>query len=251
MKYLCLLFLLTGCFKTSEQIQREQKVDQMSGQLEDSAKLVADLTQQVDDLQERLANTTGNIEEMGHSQSKLNREFQEETRQTLSQISAQLNALREEATRDQNRIRTLELQAKEQGELLAKITASLQKLAQADAPITVAAAHRLFEQNKRAQAKEAYLALLQDAKTSNAQKNAIRYNLGLISYWDKQYESALTYFSQIYTKWPKSSYAPRSLLYIARSFAKSGKKQEASASYQELINKYPDSSQAKEAKKEQ
>ena len=67
---------------------------------------------------------------------------------------------------------------------------------------------------------------------------------------DKKYDDALVYFSKIYTNYPKSSFAPRSLLYIARCFNKLGKKDESKASYQELIDNYPKSSHAKTAKKE-
>ena len=43
MKHIWMLFLLVSCFKTAEEIERNQMVDQMGVQLEQSAKLVAEL----------------------------------------------------------------------------------------------------------------------------------------------------------------------------------------------------------------
>ena len=71
-----------------------------------------------------------------------------------------------------------------------------------------------------------------------------------MSYWNKQYDEALSYFSNIYNKWPKSSWAPRALLQIARTFKKQNKMDEAKATYSEIITNYPKSSEATKAKKE-
>ena len=44
-----------------------------------------------------------------------------------------------------------------------------------------------FEKNKLKEAEEAYLFVLDEGKINAAQTNAVRYNLGLINYWNKKY----------------------------------------------------------------
>ncbi len=58
------------------------------------------------------------------------------------------------------------------------------------------------------------------------------------------------YFSKVYTKYPKASLAPNSLLYIAKSLKKLGKKDEAKEAFQRCVDDYPGSNEAAEAKKE-
>ena len=246
------LFSLTACFKTSEQIRREQMVDQMGVQLEQSAKLVADLTQQVNDLQGKLATTTGHIQEIDHFQKKSNEEQSQTLEQSISQLQAQVKALSDENTENKKLIASLNKELSEQKKYIKKVTSSLGKLAGSSTSQgpSLAQANKLFEKNKMTEAKDAYLEVLEAGKISAAQRNAVWYNLGLINYRAKNYDDAMTYFSKIYTKWPKSSYAPRALLFLARSFGKTGKSAEANAAYGELIKSYPESSQAKDAKKE-
>ena len=111
-------------------------------------------------------------------------------------------------------------------------------------------AHKAFEANKQKKAKELYLQVLAEDKVNNAVKNHVFYNLGLLNYWSKKYDDALVYFSKIYTKYPKSSFAPASLLYIGRSFKNQNKTDEAKATFEELIKNYPKSRHAKSAQKE-
>jgi uncharacterized protein (DUF3084 family) len=80
--------LLVSCFKTAEQIRREKKVDQMSVQYDQSSKIIADLQLQVKDLQNRLANTTGQLEEIDHLFKK---NCLKNKRKLLNEMVAQLS----------------------------------------------------------------------------------------------------------------------------------------------------------------
>ncbi len=250
MKHIWMLFFLVSCFKTAEEIQRNKMVDQMGLQLEQSSKLVAELTQQVTDLQTRLATTTGQIEEIDHKNQKTTAEQRQTLEQSIAQLQEQVKVLSIQSSENQKMLATLQSELNSQKQYSKKVARTLGKIAKDSRGPTIKDAHKLFEKNKLKEAEEAYLLVLDEGKINAAQRNAVRYNLGLINYWNKKYEDAAAYFSKIYTKWPKSSYAPRSLLYIARSMDKSGKKAEAKAVYEELISKYPKSSHAKTAKKE-
>lgn len=247
---LATLLLSSSCFKTAEQIEREKMMDHMSLQLEQSSKLVANLTQQVNDLQNNLASATGQIQEIDHFAKKTNEEQSLTLEQSLTQLQSQVKALSAENGENKKLIASLSKELEEQKRYVRKVNSALSKLTSATKGPSLSQAHKLFEASKMSEAKEAYLQVLDEGKINAAQRNGVWYNLGLINYREKDYDEATVYFSKIYTKWPRSSYAPRALLYIARSFAGGGKKAEAKAAYEELVKKYPKSSQAKEAKDE-
>ena len=73
--------------------------------------------------------------------------------------------------------------------------------------------------------------------------------LGIIHYRQKKYEQAMVHLSKVYTKYPRSSKAPGSLLTIAKSFQKLGQKEEAAGSLRQLISQYPKSKEAARGKK--
>ena len=69
-----------------------------------------------------------------------------------------------------------------------------------------------------------------------------------IEYINKNFDNALIYFSKVYTKYPKSSFAPNALLHIGLTFKKQNKNDNALAAFKEVIKNYPKSSQANTAK---
>jgi len=243
-KIIFFLFLLslTSCFKTAEDIRREKQIDQ-------SAKMIADLTNEVTTLRGHVASTSGQIQEIDHKQSLSLLEQQESFRKSLMQLQEQVQVLTKENQENKAIIQKLQNDVNRQKAFIKKVTKALSLQTDTGASL-LKQAHKAFEKNQQKEAKNLYLQVMEENKINAAQKNGVRYNLGLLYYWNKEYDQALVYFSQIYTKWPKSSYAPRALLYIARCFDKTNKKDEASATYKELVNKYPNSAQAKEAKKE-
>jgi TolA-binding protein len=240
--------LFVSCFKTAEEIRREKKVDQMSVQYDQSSKIIADLQQQVKDLQNRLANTTGQLEEIDHIQKELSEKQKKTLNEIVAQLSEQVNLLILESKNQKADIQKLQAEINKQKAYTKKVTKSLSKIS-SNQP-SYANANKLFEANKMSEAEVMYEEVLAAGKINAAQRNAVRYNLGLINYWNKKYEDSAAYFSQIYTKWPKSSYAHKSLLYIGHCFDKLGKKAEAKAAYSEVVKKYPKSSSAKKAQKE-
>jgi len=247
MKHLLLLisfsFIFVSCFKTAEEIKREKNVDL---QIAQSSKTIAELTQTINSLKGQIASTSGQIEEIDHKATQSDLKQQESFSQTVAQLSEQVKIL----SADNLEIKK---QLAEQKKYFTKVTGALSKISSSSSrskSSLIGKAHKAFEKNKQKEAKKLYLQVLANNKVSAAKRNHVYYNLGLLEYWGKEYESAITYFSKIYTKYPRSSFAPRSLLQIARSFKKQKKKAEANAMFSEVIKKYPKSKQAKAAKKE-
>lgn len=248
--FLLIPFLLTSCFKTAEEIRREKM---MQDRLEQSSKMIAELSSEVNYLKSTLASTTGQILEIDHKQ-KINQEEQEASlQQILGQLQAQVALLTKQNNEQKNQLIKLESKVNKQTSFIKKATKALGANISSGSKASNAKlkkANRSFEKGKKKTAKKLYLEVLEEGNINAAQRNAVFYNVGLLYYWEKNYDEALVYFSKIYTKYPRSSYAPRSLYYIGKSFNDAGKKDEAQATFQELIKNYPKSKQAKKAKKE-
>ena len=168
------------------------------------------------------------------------------------QITEQLQGLTDENKLQKEQISALSKELEQQKDYIKNVTKALKGFSgnSQSKDSLLSQAHKAFEKNRQKEARELYNQVLSEEKINNAQKNHVYFNLGLLDYWNKNYDKALVYFSKIYTKYPKSSLSPRALLYIARSFLKSNKKDEAKATFAEVINKYPKSKQAKSAEKE-
>lgn len=246
---LVLSIMFSSCFKTAEEIKREKLIDQ---QLDQSSKIIANLTIQLSDLKGGLATTSGQIEEIDHKRKQYSEEQKLTYSQSIAQLTEQVKNLTEEHLKTQSQVANLSKQVQTQKKYISKVTGALSKMN--DSPPSgknlLKKAHKSFEKNKKKQALTLYHQVLQESKISNAQKNHVYFNIGLLNFWNKKYNDALVYFSKIYTKYPKSSFAPRSLLYIARSFNKTNKADAANASYAELIKNYPKNKHADTARKE-
>lgn len=247
--------LSTACFKTAEQIRREKQMDNMGSQIDQSGHLVAKLTQQVNELQTKLNAFNGQIEELGHNQQMSLNEHLTTLGGNIRSLDEQVKALRLESEENKKHIQNLEKELQDNKAYIQKVNATLSSLSQPQASskkkvTDVQAAHTAFEKSDMKTAENLYLQVLEDGKINAAQRNHVWFNLGLINYNKKAYEESLVYFSKIYAGYPQSSWAPRALLYMARSLGHLKKNNESKGAYQEIIKKFPDSPHAKTAKEE-
>lgn len=248
---LCLLFL-SSCLKTAQEIERDKKLDQLILQKEQAGVLVANLTQQVQELEGRLASTSGQIQEIDHKQKTDQEKSFLTTKESIQRLNEQVAILLKENKENQDKIDSLTKKVNSQTKYIKKVNTNLGAIVtpKSNSKSTLQEANALFEKSKLNEAFDKYNEVLSENKINAAQRNAVYYNMGLISYWKKKYEDCISYMSKIYTKYPRSSYAPKSLIYIARGFKKMGKSDEATATFDEVISKYPKSKQARDAKKE-
>lgn len=246
---LSLVLLLAGCLKTAGQVQREQRLENMSQQLSDSQNIVADLTVMLKNLQTQIDQLNGKVEELQHQQS--NNGDTKQMRDQLTQLSAEIKTLAE-GQKSQNE------EMVQQRAFIEKVTDKLGKMGaqRGDAPTSndgakkkpkeaVAEALSLIKKKKHAQAREALERVDREAELGPADRNKVWHALGILEQREGKHEKALVYFSKIYTKYPQSSLAPSSLAHIAESLDKLGKKEEAAQAREELRAQYPDSPLAK------
>ena len=74
------------------------------------------------------------------------------------------------------------------------------------------------------------------------------YMIGIMNYKRKNYAEAIAYFKKSATLYSEASYMPTLMLYTAVSMDKTGDKENAKTFYIGVIQKYPSSKEAKEAK---
>jgi len=75
------------------------------------------------------------------------------------------------------------------------------------------------------------------------------YMIGVMKYKRKSYSEAISYFKKSASLYSKASYMPSLMLYTGVSMDKTDDKKNAKAFYSGVISKYPNSSEAKSAKK--
>ena len=84
--------------------------------------------------------------------------------------------------------------------------------------------------------------------SQNYKRASANYYLGEVYFNQKAYEDAIHYFKESWSIYDKSEFMPVLLLHTALSLEKTGKTSEANAFYENLIESYPNSEEATQAK---
>lgn len=106
-------------------------------------------------------------------------------------------------------------------------------------------AREYFKKDYFTKAKPIFLKLVEE----NYRPAESNFYLGEISYYRKDYKTAIKYFKKSALLYDKASYMPKLLLHSAISFEKLGDVENASVFYNTLLDNYPSSSEAKEVKR--
>lgn len=250
---ICSLITLSGCFKTTEDIARDERIDAMIIQAVDNQKLLAEQTLQNQDLQAKVAMLSGAIEDTQHVATTSGQERNNNLEATLQQITAQLETVQNKLNELNSQVAANSRELTEHRQFIRGLTKSLKiptkQETSHDNPL-INEALTLYKKKDYKSAKKIFLMVLNDKKASQSEKNQAYFHMGFIEYRDKNYQDSIIYFSKIYTKWPKSSYAPASIFQIGKALVELKEIEQAQASFEEVLNKYPKSKQAKLAKSE-
>jgi TolA-binding protein len=250
------IFILTcGCIKTAEQVNREKKLDQVSEQIGDTQGLLADLVTQMKSMQGQLDRLNGRIEELEHKQKQINPE-------NLLKMSETLELLKTQKESDNQQLTQIQEELKEQKSFLQKVTESLTLVKEkGEIPVSksekkktarseIESAIVLIKKNNYKNAREILESLIDNPSLTPGDKNRVLHGLGKVEYYTGNPEKAMVYFSKIFTKFPKASLAPSSLLFIGRALEKMGKKDEAKEAFKKVLSDYQGTKEANEARKE-
>jgi TolA-binding protein len=243
-----ILIFSASCIKTADQVQREKRLESMSDQMRDSQGLIADMISQIKDMQTQLDKVNGRLEEMEHKVGRLDPA-------TLAKMSESLDLLKTQQETASTQLLQVQSEIKEQRTFIEKVTQSLSsppsnpKTQKKSAKIELKKALDLVTKNSFAGARTDLESLIDHPELSAGERNRVLHGLGRVEYFTKNYDKSLTYFSKIFSLYPKSSLAPSSLLFIAKALDKMGKKSESKEAYQKVIEDYKGSTEAKEAQK--
>lgn len=228
------LLFLTSCFKTAEQVKREQKIETIDRQFQDSRGLVADITVSIKDVQKKVDVLSGEVEEVKHYQKQFSPQEIKSLQETVTLLKEQFDVLKTEHDSLKSEHQSLIDSLKKNS---GKTEKKNEKKSINDQLEDI---QGLLKAKKYTKAR----AILDDLLSQDinaAETNKIYHQYGEIELKAKQPEKAITYFSKIYTKYPQSSLAASSLYHIGLCLKKIGKEEEASEAFSELKEKYPKS----------
>jgi TolA-binding protein len=245
-----LILLSTACIKTADQVNREKRFDSMTEQLNDSQGLVSDLLAQMKDLQTQLTRMNGKVEELEYRQKQVNPE-------KINKMSETMNLIRTQQEAESTQLQQIQNELKEQRTFMEKVTASLSSMKEApktskkkSAKADLNSGLDLIKRDKYPEARKELEGLIDHPDLTPGDHNKVLFGLGKVEYYTNKPDKALVYFSKIFTKYPKSSLAPGSLLFIGKSLSKLGKKDEAKEAFAKVVEDYPGTKEANEAKSE-
>ncbi len=239
--------LALGACQTQETIQREQMMENLSLQLVENQKLVADTTVKIQALEERMGALTGQVQETDQKSTVAAQE-------TMESLSSRLALLEQSQSQNAKDLQEVKSSLASQKEYLDKVVAMLGKLGANESsskkksdPFQEAMTN--YRKGKYESAKKQLLDLEKSGKYKGSQAAHILHNLGMTYYLSKDYNTAASYFSRLFTEFEKSSYNKNGLLFLAKSFRARKETDKARATLDELIKRYPKSKQATEAGK--
>lgn len=247
--------LFTSCIKTADQVQREKRFENMSEQMKDSQGLLADMVGQLKDMQKQLDRMNGKIEELEHKQNQANPE--------TTKMNESMALMKTQQEAESAQLLQIQNELKEQRSFIEKVTASIASMKEKEKEVPqsksgkkksarsdLANGLELIKQDKYAEARTELESLIDHNDLTPGDHNKVMHGLGKVEYYTGNADKALVYFSKIYTKYPKASLAPSSLLFIGRSLNKLGKKDEAKQAFAKVVEDYKGTKEANEAKKE-
>ncbi len=244
-----LLFYAFSC-KTAEQIEREQAMDRLDGEVKSSLKTNADLVSRITKLEENLGQVTGQFEEKDYEKRKVL--FTE-----MRKLEAKILILEDSNKILSDEMKKVQASQQEQKQYLEKVLSTLSSMnasaskssakseKKKDQSSPYQEAMKLYGDGKYAESKTLLLDLANSEKGNKLAR--VMHNLGMISFMDKKDDEALVYFSKLYANHPKSDFTPNGLLYMSKVLSRQGKKEEAKSALNELIKTYPGHKKAKEA----
>ncbi|EQC47268.1 tol-pal system YbgF family protein [Bacteriovorax sp. Seq25_V] len=242
---LSLLVLIATSCKTQEQIKREQLINSMSVQMSQGQKLTADVTVKLQNLEERMQEFQGVLEETGHSKNETTAKMDERIKaleEIIKTLTTQVNDQNVKMTSIETRLADQDKFIKEILGTLKSASAPKKKLNEYDEAMSI------YGKGKYSEAKPLLEALLASNKYKSSKRARILHNLGMVSYITKNNQDAMTYFSRLYTEHSSSTYNANGLIHLARTFDRLGQKEQAKQTLQEMIAKFPKHKRVKTAK---
>lgn len=252
---LLLAIFFSGC-KTQEDIRRERTVEKMNEEIQQTKSVTQSANNRFGTLEEQINRLTGQIEEANHAKNQALEENKN--------LSQRVNLLEETSKKQVEYLKALTEKVNNQSDYIAEVLESLKKISaeqtaakkkietkKEEAPkleSTFKNGYARFQAKDFAQAKIIFSDVTNNKKASKTNREGSLHYLGVMEFNAKNYEAAKVYFTKVFTENDKSSFAASSLLYLGKTFQKQKLQEEAKMTFEELISRFPQSKEAKEAK---
>lgn len=250
--FILMLVSLAGC-KTTEEIQREQMINNMSIQMSQNQQLVAETKIKLEAMEEKARKLQGSLELQAHKSDQFLSQTVQDLKGRMELLEEAYRTSKEDEEKMLQRMEEIERNQKENKEFLNNVinllksmnkTVSMNHVKKSD----YAQAFLFYKSGKYENAKILFLKLLQDKKLSNDQVARITHGLGTIAFTDKRYEDSMSYMSKVFKDYPSSPYVTSALITLAKSLHATKKVEAAVQTLNELIGRYPQSKKVPEAK---
>lgn len=238
-------FTLAGCFKTRADIERERQEKEMQQTLH---KNVYEATESAQATQAQLGRINGRLEEIEH----FRRKDVEDQRKSATALGEKMSQLEERLAKSEA------LQSEMIEEMKKMKTENIRLMTESAAPAS----------SGKKNSEKSHLKLGLEAMNQKDFEGAVQhfqkavdagpkskdfvkanFHLGQAEYARKNFAEAIVAYSVVFEKDAKDPLWKRSTLRIAEAFQKLGKKKDAKPFAQALVEKFPDSPEAKQAKK--
>lgn len=225
-----LMFGLSACLKTRAQLRDEGEEPHKPVSVQPVQEVRPQEHYVVDELKSEMTQLAGRVEDLERAQKESAAQSSVTEKEELKKIEARLLQLEEEQ---------------------ATLLEDLKKIQESSAlgdPIEIYKKGKTqFGAEQYELAAETFGHYLKIPKVKNAQ-DAIFFR-GESYFHLKQYKKAIVEYSKFPEKFPHSTHMAEALLKIGNSFDALGMKEDAKGFYQELLDKYPKSLEAKKARK--
>lgn len=223
----------SGCLKTRAQLRDESDHPEVSNPI--PLEPVQDVQPQgkyaIDEMKSEMTQMEGRIEELERVQKE-------------AASSSPLSSIREDLKKLDLRITDLE---KNQALTLENVKKIQESSSVSDPDEVFSQAKSLYENSKYNEAAGVFSTYLKMPKAK--EKQEATFLRGECYFKNKEYKKAIVDYSKFSEKWTHSKRSPEALYRIGQSFDALGMREEGKSFYQEVIEKYPKSPEAKKLKK--
>ncbi len=272
---LCFLFIFTGCASTDDVGRLQWQLNNLQSQVNDiesqipggvrqlskslkgteeeqkaTSAAVSDLFLKVQSLTTELQILTGRFEEARYFSEKTSEDLTESKDSLIAQIKeleVSINDLKRRIASIE-REKTLVEKQKPARDIKKTKEKELPEAPAKKAKDVYMEAYKLFKEERFGEARERFLGILENYPENEYSDNA-RFWIGESYYRGKNYEDAILAYEELLKKNPTSDKVSGALLKQGLAFFELNDKKTGKIILEKLIEKFPDSEQAKHAKK--
>lgn len=223
----------SGCMKTRSQIKNSDSQDQSEGGASNEEKAATNQRvsrNEIEEIKNELTRISGKVEELDHTQQT---NKPQELKEYMTKLDERIADLEKNQLLVMNELKAIK----------DKETAAAKEAA---TPVSelFKSANFLLREKKYEEAAEKFRSIL-NKNVKGKEAAEAHFGLGESEYGLKNYKKAIVQYSKVQEVLPKSTHAPTCLYKIGLAFSRLNMNKEAKGFFNELLERYPKSVEAK------